>query len=465
MEWPGQELPASLPNFESLARKYRFRLLGRACRDLGIRSLLLAHHEDDQVETVVMRLAGGQGPNGLAGMQCSAGIPECYGIHGVYESGGYGNTPGTNVDYSKRLDHAAIGWARPGSLFEKQLPIEAGGIQIYKPFLKFSKARLIATCVAEKMEWFEDPTNIKPTTTQRNAIRHMFANHSIPAALTKPAILALSMRLKDKAAHQSDILKPWLTKCRIIHFETRTGTVKLGFADLRQLSGSENLSGSVEAAWVAAELLRHAIRLVTPFEQVSSNSLHNAVRQVFPEVGQIGEQSFEMTAFTTSGVYFQPVRTPHPNGLSLDVINQKTEWMLSRQPYQSRYLPKLQFETSSNPHHWSRWHLYDGRYWIRVQSAGSAQFFVQPLMKDHLAGFRASLLKSDKLRLLRILRSEAPGNVRWTLPAIMREEKGKATLVALPSLELSIPQSGVRWEMRYKKISHSGLLGSDTYQE
>ncbi|KAE9380472.1 adenine nucleotide alpha hydrolases-like protein [Stipitochalara longipes BDJ] len=466
MDWPGQEFPASLPNFESLARKYRFRLLGRACRDLGISSLLLAHHEDDQVETVFMRLAGGQGAKGLAGMQSPAGIPECYGIHGVYESGGYNNTTGENIDRRQRLDPAAVGWSRPDSLFKNQLPIEAGGIQIYRPFLNFSKARLIATCMAENMEWFEDPTNAEPTTTKRNAIRHMYMNHSMPAALTKPALLALSMRLNDKAAHRSDIVEFWLARCKITHFETRTGTVKLRFADLTQFHKSNNVSLPADAAWVAAELLRRVIQLVMPLEQVNSSSLHNAVQRVFPEASQQGKQCLQSTAFTASGVYFQPVLVIHPKDTSLDVISQKSQWILSRQPYISGSLPMLQLGYPSNSYHWSPWHLYDGRYWIRVQHPRTASLFVQPFMKDHVGDFRASLVKSDRLRLIRTLRTMAPGIIRWTLPAIVRkEENGKVTLIALPSLNLSIPESGVKWEIRYKKISHSHLLGRDICQE
>ena len=465
MDWPGKEIPASLPNFESLARKYRFRLLGRACRDLGIRSLLLAHHEDDQVETVLMRLAGGQGANGLLGMQSPAGIPECYGIHGVYESGGDENALGEEPKHRERSRHAAIGWYRPESVVNAQLPSETGGIQIYRPFLNFSKDRMIATCVAENMEWFEDLTNTIPTTTRRNAVRHMYLKHSMPAALTKPALLALSTRLNENEAHRSNILKFWLAKCSVTQFETRTGIIKLRFANLTHFQKPESVSFSTDALRVAAELLRHVIRLVTPLEQVSLSSLQNAVYHVFPELGHQDKHNLDTTAFTTSGVYFQPIRASQSRNISHDVVNQKFEWMLSRQPYISKSLPKCQHEILSTALQWSSWHLYDGRYWIRIQSLRPAPIFVQPLMKEHLAEFRASLPKSDEVRLLKTLKRKAPGNTRWTLPTIVRkEESGKMSLIALPSLDIGIPNSGIRWEIRYKKISLSDLLGGPSLQ-
>lgn len=53
---------------QAAARAARYRLLFSACRRLGILHLLVAHHADDQAETVTMRAAHGSGPDGLAGM-------------------------------------------------------------------------------------------------------------------------------------------------------------------------------------------------------------------------------------------------------------------------------------------------------------------------------------------------------------------------------------------------------------
>src|SRR5271167_2468385 len=85
VEWPKNIGPSQSTNFESLARNYRYRILGNACREFNLRNLLLAHHGDDQYETVMMRLISGHGPLGLLGMKPNNRIPECYGIYSVYD--------------------------------------------------------------------------------------------------------------------------------------------------------------------------------------------------------------------------------------------------------------------------------------------------------------------------------------------------------------------------------------------
>jgi len=55
-------------NLEDAARRARYRLLEAWCADNGVLHLLTAHHRDDQVETLLMRLARGSGLDGLAGI-------------------------------------------------------------------------------------------------------------------------------------------------------------------------------------------------------------------------------------------------------------------------------------------------------------------------------------------------------------------------------------------------------------
>lgn len=93
------------------AREARYRLLQEACHTEGLGHLLLAHHRDDQAETVVLRLLAGSGPFGLAAMPLTA---------------------------------------------------ELGGLRLLRPLLPVGKARLRATVAAAGLPAEEDPSNRDP---------------------------------------------------------------------------------------------------------------------------------------------------------------------------------------------------------------------------------------------------------------------------------------------------------------
>ena len=75
LTWRGVKPVSGL---QAAARSARFALLTDRAASLGARGLFLAHHVQDQAETMVMRLARGSGPDGLAGIrsrQMRDGIP------------------------------------------------------------------------------------------------------------------------------------------------------------------------------------------------------------------------------------------------------------------------------------------------------------------------------------------------------------------------------------------------------
>jgi len=58
---------------ETLARRARYAWLNRLARELGSRVIFTGHQQDDQVETILMRVLKGSGPAGLAGIASRRG--------------------------------------------------------------------------------------------------------------------------------------------------------------------------------------------------------------------------------------------------------------------------------------------------------------------------------------------------------------------------------------------------------
>lgn len=103
---------------EAAARQARYAVFAER---LGTReNLLLAHHRDDQAETVLLKLLRGAGPEGLGGMR----------------------------------EHRPLGHG-----------------QLWRPLLELPRAALQTHAAAYGLDWIEDPSNAD-TTLARNQLRH-----------------------------------------------------------------------------------------------------------------------------------------------------------------------------------------------------------------------------------------------------------------------------------------------------
>jgi tRNA(Ile)-lysidine synthase len=460
IDWLGHERPADLPNFESLARKYRFQALGTACRDLGINSLFLGHHEDDQIETLMMRLITGHRMAGLRGIPISSDIPECYGLHGVHESG-------ENDSATRNLSLRCFVGSSSRTSPLAPLEPEFGGVKVYRPLLQFSKARLTATCQKWRMKWFEDHTNNDPTVTMRNSVRHMLGNHALPAALSKPALLELSRKSQATKEATFKVATSWLRNSSV-KLETRSGTLKVRFPNLDPYKMDQLKRLGVNGRYGAILLLRRIAMLITPQEHVRLASLVGAVERIFPEClwTQGSPPPPPISSFTVAGLQFKV------HGYSESPRDSKPlenfEWLISRQPYMSTaILPKLEIpantDSSADPT-WSAWTLYDGRFWIRVQNTSDASIIVRPFREHDLVGLRASLSKRSRSMLKSLLSTIAPETIRWTLPAIATKGlDGNEKVLALPTLDVGVTEFKklVKWEVRYKKVEMDILTMSE----
>jgi tRNA(Ile)-lysidine synthase len=130
LQWTGAK-PAH--GLQEAARGARYGLLFEACRERSVLHLLVAHHADDQAETVAMRAARGSGPDGLAGM-------------------------------------AAL--------------VERRHARLLRPLLSVPRADLTATLEARGVAWIDDPSN---TDRRFERARLRAAGVARPADLVGPA--------------------------------------------------------------------------------------------------------------------------------------------------------------------------------------------------------------------------------------------------------------------------------------
>jgi tRNA(Ile)-lysidine synthase TilS/MesJ len=518
-----------LPNLESVARTLRYRSLGLSCAHSHATSLFLGHHQDDQYETLLMRLLSGHGYRGLGGVSAASDIPECHDLYDVSKSGLLADLelkhpflrfqPSNKEirllrrEFKQASDSKRIALRKWPSLdgihFQSHVPqmvdhtvpyltplnSEDGGVMIYRPLLEFGKDRLIATCEANKVTWFDDHTNSDRTLTTRNAIRYMVANHELPVALQKPSILALSTaarrRMKSEEAEAKSLIR---REAVIREFDPSAGTLLVEMPTFQRPArrGRRYHEAREEArrprrATVAALAVRNLISFVTPDEHLPTlASLEGVVQRLFPELNPT--QSLPPpTAFSISGVLFSPVNRPGSN-----------RWFLSRAPYESRKpMPQKGWIFHSSPEEerhgkegeddgsfkveasWRRqkraW-LWDGRYWITMHTKVRDAFRIMPFSPEHAKTFRSALGPKERARLEAILKHYAPGKVRYTLPAIYHTSEsklamlspplagssdgagggsaGSQTLLALPSIRVHLPglERWLKYDITYKRV-------------
>ena len=470
MDWPQDSSPTKIANFESEARRLRYRLLGHACRERFIQSLLAAHHADDQAETVLVRLAMGHKSTGLQGIRQSADIPECWGIHGLYRSGG--------IELNTYPTHSSISSRTTGKpVFDvKAIPTECGGVSLYRPLLSFEKNRLVATCLAEGIEWVEDKTNQDPTLTIRNTARELLILGRLPVALQKPSMVELAKSAHSRVVKLEKSAERLLHTCDILSFDNRVGSLVV---HLSEAVTSFNLSepctqeafrkAEIEHLSSVSILLRQLMKPVSPLETVQLQSLQAAAKAVCLSkempmgftAGGVRFQRSERTASELEGHSWQFTSTttsedsrPHTRR---DTSDKQTVWTLSRQPYHLNTPPPTLLVPKRKAT--DTFVLWDGRFWIQLQNDASHDICVRPLRASDLAHELSLEFTQANQDLRAILHEAAPGDIRWTLPVIAFVDgvslpDGQQRVLALPSLGITFGKhnSLIKWIIRYKKV-------------
>ena len=485
LQWPDGVVPLELPNFETAARRMRYQALSEACRDSRVQDLLLAHHNDDQAETVLMRLVEGRWSEGLCGMKGEAGVPECFGRYGLCQSGGRELTAlekdsERDVGLMERKENPnnfnTTNYSHQKPDIIHQDGFEYGGIRIHRPLLKYSKQHLEKICRDAGLAWIEDETNRDPTKTVRNAIRQLLSTDSLPMVLRKQSLNFLAQRATLKAESRNERADELFQKCQVVRLDARSGRLIIRIPTQSfdpTPEGSELAThDSIEVQQVAARVIRRVVQIISPDEKISLSSLERVYKSMFHEHPSSSTQSSIQSAFTTCNVKFtclgSSTETPDSQSLaSAEIKDGKSlydayTWMLERQnpmrgnlPAEIR-IPRRRKVSFSETKKLSSWQLWDRRFWLRVMPIPDADLVVCAATGELLNSLRQSLKYAEAKKLSLLLHDAVPGKSRFTLPILVEEEEGgrKRTPLALPTLGFRKTEGGqgLRWTVRYKQI-------------
>lgn len=450
-----------------------------------------------------MRLAAGHRGANLQGMPTISTIPECWGMHGVHQSGSYETTAFRlgRLKQNKERRYTTHEQTLEKSLASNRL-FEDGGVRIMRPLIAFSKRQLVETCEANSIEWDEDQTNHDVSQTPRNTIRKLLRGAELPQALEKNSLLGLAERARNKSRHWQWAAKQMLETCKVLLFDVRSGMLIArlpasfnGFGN----SDEERLSFTQHAT---ALFLQRLAGSVSPQEEVSLESLQFAAETMYPSLAtqEVTNErvSGDIMGFTAGGVSFKRIESALPE------LERKTQyqrlsldpdfiWSLTRQPYsdlpESHKIPPTQNELVPAPQYftmsqtsaeisysrtgWSPWRLWDGRFWIRVSNFTAQTLIVRPFRESDSIAIRASISKDSWKAFQKVLAEAAPGKVRWTLPVIAEttQDQNLGKVLALPTLgkagwldgSQNDEKRDVKWQVRYKHVAQpKRLIGDDS---
>lgn len=178
LTWAHDDTPTS--NIQAAAREARYALMAQRCRELGIATLLTAHHMDDQAETFLLRLNRGSGLAGLAGMA------------------------------------------------EKR-ELEAG-LTLVRPLLSYRKAELVDVLKRNSIEWIEDPSNTSETFDRVKA-RQLLTDPPL-TGLTAPRLASTADALSRARRTIEHYVFKWLDEA--VEFE-EAGYASFGAGHLRKV--------------------------------------------------------------------------------------------------------------------------------------------------------------------------------------------------------------------------------------
>ena len=210
------------------ARRCRYDALHAAAVRHGARHVLVAHHAEDQLETIVAALGRGAGPEGLAGMVATRPL--------------------------------------------------AGDVHLVRPLLPVTKAMLMDLCHAADVTWRDDPTNVDPTTLRGRlrrdvlpVLEELWPNAAHRSAVNAPLVQAAAEALEREAASVFGAGPSWpRVELRRVEPAIRSTGLRRALLGCGLLSDDIDATRLAETAAAIGDGSEHARR----FEFNASTAIH-----------------------------------------------------------------------------------------------------------------------------------------------------------------------------------------------
>jgi tRNA(Ile)-lysidine synthase len=184
--------PPLVRKTEDDARRHRYGALARLAREAGATRVATAHHARDQAETLLLRIARGSGPAGLAGVPA-------------------------------------------------RRPLGEGGLEVVRPVLRLDPARLRAYALARGLPFRDDPTNAALDRDRARVRARLAALGERQAAVVRD-LAETADRLRARLERREARVREALAEETVVHVEARA------------VEADAEAFGRLPAAWAASAL-------------------------------------------------------------------------------------------------------------------------------------------------------------------------------------------------------------------
>ncbi|KAI5963135.1 uncharacterized protein KGF55_002927 [Candida pseudojiufengensis] len=396
--------PKTITNFEEIARIKRYEIMNTICNDLGAPALFLGHHQDDQLETFIQRLQGNSSIFGLAGTRSIATMPLT-----------------SDLNPSKLLS------------FQR--------VKILRPFLSFTKQEILRTCQTNQIPYVIDPTNSDINLTRRNYLRKVIGE-------------TLPDKLKEfESKHGSSELFPYKSIMKDEIIKTHQSCVNLvedferkAYLMHRSLSRSNKIHESPSFSKLLIELpknyfagtnkitvSRFLYQRLYPYSTL--NHYHWAYakleRQLVPKIANWLNMN-RPTPLKCTMMNLKFNISTKPSSVYMEI---------TRAPLTRSEVLGLEQKLNIDEN-WSKWFLFDKRFWLRFRSKKKEKLSIVVIPYSHKLHCK---MVGNSLKLKYAIDSRMDA-----LPIVMQDGK----ILSFPTLETSASEIDSEWSTKYNKFDY-----------